>query len=273
LDVSTLFLTNRECPWHCVMCDLWKNTTDTTVPRGAIPKQIDFALSQLPAATQIKLYNSGSFFDSAAIPLADYVDIVRAVGFARHIIVESHPRLVGEKTLRLRHLLSGSLEVAMGLETIHPHILPRLNKKFDLGHFARAADFLRANGITLRAFVLVKPPFLEEGEALEWALKSAAFAFSCGAAVVTLIPTRGGNGAMERLRESGEFAPPKLSTLEHALELALNLRAGRVFADTWDLETFSVCAVCLEERRKRLHAMNLSQTLCAPVTCSACAGA
>jgi radical SAM enzyme (TIGR01210 family) len=271
---GTILLTNKECPWRCLMCDLWKNTLTGTVPLGAIPGQIKFALGQFDSLPeQIKLYNSGSFFDSAAIPLADYVDIARAVGFARHIIVESHPRLVGEKTLRLRHLLSGSLEVAMGLETIHPHILPRLNKKFDLGHFARAADFLRANGITLRAFVLVKPPFLEEGEALEWALKSAAFAFSCGAAVVTLIPTRGGNGAMERLRESGEFAPPKLSTLEHALELALNLRAGRVFADTWDLETFSVCAVCLEERRKRLHAMNLSQTLCAPVACSACAGA
>ena len=54
--------------------------------------------------------------------------------------------------------------------------------------------------------------------------------------------------------------------------LALNLRAGRVFADTWDLERFSNCPVCLEERRKRLHAMNLSQTISTPIACSACAG-
>ncbi len=26
VPVNTIFLTNRECPWHCVMCDLWKNT-------------------------------------------------------------------------------------------------------------------------------------------------------------------------------------------------------------------------------------------------------
>ena len=47
VPVATIFLTNRECPWHCVYCDLWKNTTSKTVPAGAIPEQIDFALAQL----------------------------------------------------------------------------------------------------------------------------------------------------------------------------------------------------------------------------------
>jgi radical SAM enzyme (TIGR01210 family) len=271
VPTSTILLTNKECPWRCLMCDLWKNTLAETVPPGAIPIQIQFALAQQTTRPeQVKLYNSGSFFDSAAIPPADYPEIARAVACARHLVVESHPRLVGEKAVRLRDLLSGSLEVAMGLETIHPRVLPRLNKKFDLGHFSRAADFLRAKDIALRAFVLVKPPFLEEEEGLDWAVKSAAFAFSCGAAVVTLIPTRGGNGAMERLRESGEFAPPKLASLERALELALDLRAGRVFADTWDLEKFSDCPVCLPRRRERLQAMNLSQALVPAIDCQAC---
>src|SRR5664280_1287995 len=25
-DTGIIFLTNRECPFHCLMCDLWKNT-------------------------------------------------------------------------------------------------------------------------------------------------------------------------------------------------------------------------------------------------------
>src|SRR5690606_4629594 len=45
--VATLFLTNRECPFRCVMCDLWKNTLTERVPPGAIPAQIDHALSRL----------------------------------------------------------------------------------------------------------------------------------------------------------------------------------------------------------------------------------
>ena len=273
MSSGTVLLTNKECPWRCLMCDLWKNTLTETVPPGAIPQQIGFALARFGSQPeQIKLYNSGSFFDPAAIPFADYPDIAQKISFAKHVVVESHPRLIGEKAVRLRDLLSGSLEVAMGLETIHPQVLPRLNKKFDLDHFCRAAEFLRKEGIAMRAFVLVKPPFLDDKEGIEWAVKSAAFAFDCGATVVSLIPTRGGNGAMERLQDVGDFAPPRLATLERALELALNLRAGRVFADTWDLGAFSNCSACLAKRQQRLHAMNLSQTILPRIDCRTCGG-
>ena len=162
----------------------------------------------------------------------------------------------------------------MGLETVHPQVLPRLNKKFELAHFLQAAGFLRDNGIAVRAFVLVKPPFMDEAEGLEWAVKSAAFALSCGATVVSLIPTRSGNGALDRLMAAGEFSPPRLATLEKTLELALTVRGdGRIFADTWDLEQFSNCPACFEKRRQRIHAMNLSQRILPSVDCPACGGA
>lgn len=270
---SVILLTNKECPWRCLMCDLWRNTLSETVPPGAIPRQIEYALAQLGSRPeQLKLYNSGSFFDPAAIPLADYPAIAERVSFAQHVVVEAHPRLVGEKALRLRDLLSGSLEVAMGLETVHPEILPRLNKKFELAHFARAANFLRQEEIAVRAFVLVKPPFMSEAAGLEWAVKSAEFAFSCGATVVSLIPTRPGNGAMDRLMAAGAFTPPRLATLERALELAVNLRKGRVFADTWNLEPFSSCSACLEKRRQRLHDINLTQQIRPTIDCPVCGG-
>jgi radical SAM enzyme (TIGR01210 family) len=268
---ACILLTNKECPWRCLMCDLWKNTLSHSVPPGAIPKQIEYALSELGSVPeQLKLYNSGSFFDAAAIPLEDYALIAARVAFAQHVIVESHPRLVGEMALRLRDLLRGSLEVALGLETIHPEVLPRLNKRFTLDHFDRAAAFLRKGSIAVRAFVLVKPPFLNDDEAVEWAVKSARFAFDCGAGVVSLIPTRPGNGALDRLRASGEFAPPSLSVLERSLEGSLQLRAGRVFADIWDLEKFSSCSACFEQRRQRLQAINLTQVFAQPIRCSVC---
>lgn len=273
LPTVTILLTNKECPWRCLMCDLWKNTLTHTVPVGAIPKQIDFVVSQLGAKPgQVKLYNSGSFFDAAAIPHSDYPGIAERIAFAEHVVVESHPRLVGEKALRLRDLLPGSLEVAMGLETVHPEVFPRLNKRFDLPDFSKAARFLRTNEITVRAFILVNPPFLNDEDGIEWAVKSADFAFDCGAGVVSLIPTRSGNGAMDTLLESGEFVPPRVSTLEDAQERALHLRRGRVFADTWDLEQFSQCPICLEKRRQRLHLVNLTQQLQPRIECAVCGG-
>ncbi len=270
---ATIFLTNKECPWHCLMCDLWKTTLTEKVPLGAIPRQIEYALERFRChPEQIKLYNGGSFFDPGAIPPEDYRGIASLIPFARNAVVESHPRLIGKRTLAFRDCLSGTLEVGMGLETTHPEVLPRLNKNFTLKQFAAACELLRKEAIAIRAFVLVKPPFLNEAEGFEWAVNSARFAFDCGATVVVLIPTRAGNGAMERLIESGDFSPPRLPTLEQALDTSLGLRSGRVFADTWNLELFSSCALCLEARRNRLHQMNLSQEILPRVVCSSCGG-
>ncbi|HYV30381.1 MAG TPA: hypothetical protein VEO53_04635, partial [Candidatus Binatia bacterium] len=262
LPVATVFLTNRECPWRCLMCDLWKNTLTESVPPGAIAAQIDYALNALEknrrpdfqrggsagmlsavpelaagnrldrqagvrAPRQIKLYNSGSFFDPRAIPPDDYPAIAARVRGFERVIVECHPALVGQRVLRFRDLLSGRLEVALGLETVHPAVLPRLNKRMTLEQFSRAAGFLKEHAVALRVFLLVKPPFLDEAEALEWAKHSLDFAFDCGATVASLIPTRFGNGALEALAESGAFSAPRLVTLEEALGYGVHLRRGR----------------------------------------------
>ncbi len=94
VPVATIFLTNRECPWRCLMCDLWRNTLTESVPPGAIPAQIDYALTRLPSARQIKLYNSGSFFDPQAIPLGDHGAIAGRLHSFERIIVECHPALI-----------------------------------------------------------------------------------------------------------------------------------------------------------------------------------
>ena len=276
VNSGVVLLTNCECPWRCLMCDLWKDTTRDSVPEGAIPRQVEFAVRTWSGSgtlpVQVKLYNSGSFFDPAAIPPADYAPVARQIAFARNVVVESHPLLVGDRARMLRDLLSGSLEVALGLETAHPEVLEKLNKKFDLAQFARAAEFLAAERIALRAFILVNPPFMNEAEGAEWAVKSAEFAFACGAGTVTLIPTRGGNGTMERLRESGEFVPPTLAMLEAAQRAALALGRGRVFADTWALEPFSACPHCFAARRERLETVNRTQRDLPPVRCAVCGG-
>jgi radical SAM enzyme (TIGR01210 family) len=179
------------------------------------------------------------------------------------VIVECHPRLVGRRYRDFRGLLAGELEVAMGLETVHPEVLPRLNKGMTLDDFARAVDTLRADGTAVRAFILVRPPFLSDDEGLEWACRSLDFAFDRGVECCCLIPTRGGNGAMEELARDGHYAPPSLDSLERALEYGLSLRAGRwagrVFVDLWDTGMVSPDAPDCAARIARLGRMNLEQ--------------
>lgn len=270
VPVATIFLTNRECPFRCVMCDLWKNTLAETLPAGAIPEQIAYALAQLPPARQIKLYNSGSFFDPHAIPPEDHPTITKLTAGFERVIVECHPSLITHNCLQFKNKLTGKLEVAMGLETAHPEVLARLNKRMTLDQFKRSADFLRQNNFDLRVFILVQPPFMHEGESVEWAARSLDFAFDCGATAATLIPTRAGNGAMEQLQAIGEFSPPRLRTLEAAADYGLTLNRGRVFTDLWDLHPF--CPHCGPARIERLRQMNLHQTILAPIHCATCEG-
>jgi hypothetical protein len=288
-DVWTVFLANRECPWRCTMCDLWRDTLQSTVPSGAITAQIDVAYNQLlrlplppgpePRQRWVKLYNSGSFFDSNAIPPDEYRSIAERLRGINRLIVECHPRLVGERVEEfqsaLRDVFRGtppSFEVALGLETAHRETLEKLNKRMTFEDFAAAASRLRSRGVDVRVFLLVGLPFLSRSASQEWVRRSIRKAFESGASVVSLIPVRTGNGALEALAAQGLFAEPLLEDLESSLEFGLSLGLGRVLADLWNLERFASCPACLASRRERLHGMNLSQEVPPPIACPHCRG-
>lgn len=267
-SVNTIFLTNRECSFKCVMCDLWRHTLDEPTPKGAIPAQIEFALERLPKADVVKLYNSGNFFDSKAIPRSDYEAIAVLLRDFEHVIVENHPKLIGDFIPEFRKLLDSSFEIAMGLETIHPEVLPKLNKQITIENFREATEYLVSEDISVRAFILLNPPFLTDArQNIEWCLKSVEFAFMCGAVACSIIPTRDGNGIMEKFRDEGDYVPPTLSALEEVFDRAMNMNKGRVFADLWDLEKFSECSECFEARKERMHRMNLEQVVLPGIQC------
>jgi archaeosine synthase beta-subunit len=282
--VLTVLLRSRECPWRCLMCDLWKFTVKQPIPEGAIVTQLTRALAEAQqdprwqGVREVKLYNGGSFFDAGAVPPADHTALAACLRRFDRVIVECHPALVNDRAARFRHQLEGTattdreprLEVAMGLETVHPMALERLNKRMTLDLFRKAAALLQRERIALRVFVLLQPPFVPESESLLWAERSVGFALECGASVVSLIPTRTGNGAMEELAAHEAFVMPRLETLEKALEQALTRRRGRVFADLWNLEQFSDCPACFETRRERLEVMNHTQEWVEPPHCDRC---
>jgi archaeosine synthase beta-subunit len=279
---ATVFLTGRECAWRCVMCDLWQYTTTNATPEGAIAAQIASARKALEArsetVTHIKLYNASNFFDPHAVPESDYVGIATALKGLERVVVESHPVLIGDRVDRFLDALDSlhgaapaRLEVAMGLETANPDALERLNKGLTLEHFSAAAGTLRDRGVALRVFLLISPPFIPPGQQDRWLAESVDRALSCGATVISLIPTRAGNGAMEALAAEGLYRAPDLSDIERSIELALG-RGGpaRVFVDLWGIQRFSRCSHCLNWRRGRLEQMNLEQRVGPQVSCAQC---
>ena len=248
------------------MCDLWKNTLDAPTPRGAVAEQVRWALERMPGATHVKLYNSGSFFDRAAVPPADHEAIAELLKAFDRVVVECHPDLVGNNVLRFRDLLGGpELEVAIGLETAHEEALEKLNKGMTVEDFEKASRFLVSHGIRLRSFILVGIPFLRKEE---WAADTRAsidLSFRAGAEIVSLIPTRLGNGTLEELQRGGDFVPPALSDLERALGDFLEGEEGDasapgiVLADLWNADSLPAPACCRDVRIERLRSMNTFQ--------------
>jgi archaeosine synthase beta-subunit len=283
--VGTIFLTGRECPWRCVMCDLWQYTIASDTPAGAIPSQIEDGQRELERRqepiTQLKLYNAGSFFDPRAVPEEDYDAAAIRLAALERVIVESHPALIGPRVDRFiealdRHRAAAlvHLEVAMGLETASPEALERLHKQMTVDQFATAATALKQRGVSLRVFLLISPPFVPPIEQDATLFRSIDVAFSCGASVVALVPTRPGNGALEVLAAENGFHPPRLEDIERSFAggLARHGHLGRLFVDLWDLGRFAECPHCLDARRARLHAMNLEQRVLPAIRCARCSG-
>jgi archaeosine synthase beta-subunit len=264
---GTVFITNRECPFTCLMCDLWKYTTDESVPAGAVDAQVAAALEGMPSVRHVKLYNAGNFFDDRAIAPADRAAIAARVGHLDSVILENHPKMLDDRAVAFRDAAGVAVDVAMGLETVHPQILPRLNKRMTLTDFEVATKRLRAADLHVRAFILVRAPFMTEAEGVEWACRSLDFAFSVGVECCSVIPTRAGNGALDALASRGDFAQPSLASLEAVAEYGVALGLGRVFSDLWDVERIAHCPRCAQARITRLRRMNLDQIVPAPVTC------
>ncbi|MGH7694591.1 MAG: radical SAM protein [Gemmatimonadaceae bacterium] len=269
----TIFLAGAECPFTCSFCDLWRWTIDKPTPRGALPAQIGSVLESLNGLTRpdrLKLYNASNFFDKRAVPHEDVPAIASLVAQFAGVTVESHASMLGPSVLDLSRRINGRLEVAIGLETIHPEASARLNKRLELATFDRAAAFLGGNEIDLRVFVLLGAPHVPAAESVEWTVRTVEYAVSRGASVVSIIPVRGGNGELERLQSLGLFTPPTLSQLETSLDPCLTFAPSVVSADLWDIDRLADCSACAAARVARLKRINVTGRAEARVACSLC---
>lgn len=264
---TVALLAGAECPFTCTMCDLWRQTLDGPTPTGASAAQVAAVIESVPAAPWIKLYNASNFFDPRAVPKADLPVIARLVSDRQRVVVENHPALCQTQVADFAGLLAGQLEVAMGLETVHPEILPWLGKRMTAADFAAAADRLRGWNVDVRAFVLLGLPGLDADAAAEWCLRSLRFAADAGARHVSIVPTRSGNGTFDRLAATGRFAAPQAGLVERVLLEALAAPPCVVTVDLWDYERLpGHCPACREPRRERLLRMQRAQASSPPLS-------
>src|SRR5207245_8022705 len=127
--ILTVFINNRECPYRCVFCGLWRDMLDETPVEGMVARQVERAIAEHPGCDAVKLYNAGSFFDERAIPPADREKIAQLCRHIRWVIVESRPELIDDRAVRFAEQLDGRLEIAIGVEVADDEIVAWLEER------------------------------------------------------------------------------------------------------------------------------------------------
>ncbi|MCA9192624.1 MAG: radical SAM protein [Planctomycetales bacterium] len=262
-ECLTIFLKGGECPLRCLMCDMWQHTHRAPTPTGNIPKQIEFELSRLQATRPkvLKLYNASNFFAPRNIPSSDLPVIADLIADWPRVVVENHPKFMSAAVLKFSSRLIGELEIAMGLETVHPQLLAWLNKDMSLDDFERACRLCRSASIKLRCFLLLQLPGLTNSENRRWVAKSVEIAVSCGVTHICLIPLRSQSSILAGLLEAGKLTLPTYAQL---IQVLLSCKPwgthSVITADTWNWDLLGgMCAACSPIKKQIIETFNLSQ--------------
>lgn len=217
-----LILRTRGCSWSyhsgCSMCGYWDDT-NPEIGRAELESQINAFLGEFPRGEVLKIFTSGSFFDPIEIDSILQMTIIERVleGYD-HLIVESRPEYIRSVIGKLRRF-GERIQVAIGLESTDPTILKTsVNKNYDFDDFREAATLLRENGISVRTYLLLKPPFLTEREAVKDSIKSARD-LAPYSDFISINPMNIQRGTLvEKLYKEGNYRPPWLWSVVEVLK-------------------------------------------------------
>ncbi len=216
VDCLTVILRTRGCSWNrCLMCG-YRRDTDPNVTSEDLKVQLEKALKKGKARV-LKIFTSGSFFELEK-DFRDYVYAkVSEMNFEK-LIVESRPEFVYKLEEDLDRM-NFELEVGIGLETSNDFIREHMiNKGFKFEDFEKSAKYLKSHGVRVKAYLLLKPPFLSEREAIEDALNSIRDVKGL-VDVVSLNPTNVQSGTyLENIWRKGLYRPPWLWSVVEVLK-------------------------------------------------------
>ncbi len=179
VDSLTVIFRSGGCSWNaCRMCSYRHERTAGVDPAGltaSIARQVSWVehehrIEQYPL---VKIYTSGSFFDPGEVPPPARSHIARTFR-GKRLIVESRPEYALKEAIGefVGEIDTGGnrspfLYVAIGLETADDYIREKsIHKGFSFQDYIRASKAVRAAGAGVKTYLLHKPLFLTEEEAI-----------------------------------------------------------------------------------------------------------
>ncbi len=237
-----IYLRSSGCVWAltggCLDCEHSLADTTVGVPVSAqdyvTQFASEFAKYDFARYPVLCLYNEGSILCEQELP-ADALEsiLARIAGTSaiRSVVLESLPQYIDDRSLATvqRYLGDRIVEIGIGLESSSPIVRALcVNKPFSL-HEYRAAMVQIGALFRPLSYVMLKPTFLNESEAIDDAVVSTRYAFEAGAAAVSIEPVNAGvNSVSGALFSIGEYRPPWLWSVVAAVRAVHGLGEIRV---------------------------------------------
>jgi archaeosine synthase beta-subunit len=222
LECLTVIFKSGGCTWSaCRMCSYRHERYQAEscgVLLSHLKAQLAWVMSEYDSKDfqMVKIFTSGSFFDPREIP-PEFLSCVATVFRGKLVIAETRPEFVREEVIGpfIETLDDGRwktpLYCAIGLETSNDTIREKcINKGFSFKDFRDAVGRAHAAGAGVKAYLLFKPLFLSEQEAVEDMKTSLADTVSF-ADMISMNPcTVQRNTELEYYWKKGAYRPPYL---------------------------------------------------------------
>lgn len=225
---ATVILRTKGCHWWwssgCTFCGYFNDTRDD-VTSDDLHAQWAWVVRKLDGfagASMVKVYTSGSLFEDREIPV-DFQQHVLDDCAKRglHLIVESRTEQLTPEKLAWASSIHNDLTVAIGLEAYDDEVLRfHVNKGFSVRSYDRAVEALHEAGIRVKAYLMFKPPFMSEADALDHMVTWIG-AIAKGADEISINPMNiQGGTVIDRLHRARQYRPPWLWSLVEMIRRA-----------------------------------------------------
>ena len=219
---SVVIFRTRGCSWYdftsCSMCGYF-NDVNTNVNSDDLKSQIDRAYDFMESTSILKVFTSGSFLDRREIPREVFEYFFKKIGDkVDKLLIESRTEYVTEETLREIKNFGIDTRIAIGVESSNDDVIRKsVNKGSSFAKFKKAASTVSNLGLELRSYLLLKPPFMSEEEAVFDAIKSVkdCAPYSTDISINPMNIQR--NTLVEKLWKNGEYRPPWLFSIAKVL--------------------------------------------------------
>ena len=225
---ATVILRSKGCAWWwksgCTFCGYFNDVRDD-VSADDMFSQWDYAkkkTNQFEGCQMVKVYTSGTFFEDRENP-PEWQEVVlkETAEMGLHLVVEAQAQMCTPEKIEWVAARHPGCTVAIGLEAYDDSVLRfHVNKGFTTKQWHRAVEMLRENDLRVKTYLLFKPPFMSEGDALRhttsWLIDVAKYSDEVSVNPMNIQK----NTIVDRIFRNKEYRTPWLWSLVEMIKQA-----------------------------------------------------